>query len=56
MRESENLERQFEPKSQDEFISPAIGTTIIFQKDAPGSITLIIRKNGVESKAERRTS
>jgi CubicO group peptidase (beta-lactamase class C family) len=56
MRESENLERQFEPKSQDEFISPAIGTTIIFQKDEPGSVALIIRKNGVESKAERRTS
>jgi CubicO group peptidase (beta-lactamase class C family) len=53
MRESENLERQFEPRSQDEFVSPAIGTTIIFQKDEQGSIILTIRKSGVETKARK---
>ena len=51
MRESENLERQFEPKSQDEFVSPAIGTTIVFQKDEKGNVCLTIRKGGTETRA-----
>jgi CubicO group peptidase (beta-lactamase class C family) len=53
MRESENLERQFEPRSQDEFFSPAIGTTIVFQKDEQGSVILTIRKDGVETRARK---
>jgi len=53
MRESENLERQFEPRSQDEFFSPAIGTTIVFQKDEKGNIILTIRKNGTETLARK---
>ena len=51
MRESENLERQFEPRSQDEFVSPAIGTTIVFQKDEKGNVCLTIRKGGTETRA-----
>ncbi|OGD37020.1 MAG: hypothetical protein A2V45_03030, partial [Candidatus Aminicenantes bacterium RBG_19FT_COMBO_58_17] len=43
MREAETLERQFEPRSQDEFVSPAIGTTIVFEKDEKGNIILTIR-------------
>jgi len=53
MRESENLERQFEPRSQDEFVSPAIGTTIVFQKDKEGNVILTIRKNGTETQARK---
>jgi hypothetical protein len=53
MRESENLERQFEPRSQDEFFSPVIGTTIIFQKDEKGNVSLTIRKDGLETRARK---
>jgi CubicO group peptidase (beta-lactamase class C family) len=53
MRESENLERQFEPKSQDEFFSPPIGTTIIVQKDEKGELVLVIKKNGTETRARK---
>ena len=53
MRESENLERQFEPRSQDEFVSPPIGTTIVFQKDKEGNVILTIRKNGTETQARK---
>jgi CubicO group peptidase (beta-lactamase class C family) len=53
MRESENLERQFESRSQDEFVSPAIGTTIVFQKDEGGSVVLVIKKNGTETRARK---
>jgi CubicO group peptidase (beta-lactamase class C family) len=56
MRESQSLERQFEPRSQSEFASPAIGTTVIFQQDDQGSVALIIRKNGVETKARKEAS
>jgi hypothetical protein len=51
MRESGNLERQFEPTSQIEFFSPAIGTTIIFRKDEKENVVLTIRKNGTEARA-----
>jgi len=51
MRESENLDRQFEPRSQNEFVSPAIGTTIIFEKDEKGNVSLTIKKNGTETRA-----
>ena len=53
MRESENLEREFEPRSQSEFFSPPIGTMIIFKKDEKGEIVLMIRKNGMESRAKK---
>jgi CubicO group peptidase (beta-lactamase class C family) len=53
MRESENLERQFEPRSQDEFVSPAIGTVIVFQRDEEGNLDLVIKKNGVETRARK---
>ena len=53
MRESENLDRQFEPRSQNEFISPAIGTTIIFKKDEKEDLILVIRKNGAETRAKK---
>ena len=53
MRESQNLDRQFEPRSQDEFFSPPIGTTIIFQKDEKGNVSLTIRKNGAETRATK---
>jgi CubicO group peptidase (beta-lactamase class C family) len=51
MRESENLDRQFEPKSQDEFFSPPIGTTIVFEKDEEGKLAIVIRKGGTETRA-----
>jgi hypothetical protein len=53
MRESESLERQFEPRSQHEFVSPAIGTTILFQKDEKGDVSLTIRKGGTETRAKK---
>jgi hypothetical protein len=53
MRESENLERQFEPKSKNEFVSPAIGATIVFEKDDKGEFTLIIKKGGTETRAKK---
>jgi CubicO group peptidase (beta-lactamase class C family) len=53
MRESQNLDRQFEPRSQDEFFSPPIETTIIFQKDEGGSLVLVIKKNGTETRARK---
>ena len=53
MRESESLEREFEPRSQDEFFSPLIATAIIFQKDEKGHIFLTIKKNGTEERAEK---
>ena len=56
MRESGNLERQFEPTSQDEFFSPAIGTTIVFQKDEKGNVVLTIRKNGTKARAGKVAS
>jgi hypothetical protein len=53
MRESQNLDRQFESRSQDEFFSPPIGTTIVFQKDEKGNVILMIRKNGTETRARK---
>jgi len=53
LRESKNLERQFEPRSQDEFVSPPIGTTIVFEKDEKGNIILTIRKSGTETRARK---
>jgi CubicO group peptidase (beta-lactamase class C family) len=53
MRESGKLERQFEPRSQDEFFSPAIGTAIVFHKDKEGNVILTIRKNGTETRARK---
>ena len=56
MRESETLERQFEPRSQDEFVSPPIGTTIVFEKDEKGNIILTIRKSWTETRARKAAS
>jgi len=56
MRESETLERQFEPRSQDEFVSPPIGTTIVFEKDEKGNVSLTIRKSGTETRARKATA
>lgn len=53
MRESENLDRQFEPSSQDEFVSPAIGTTIVFEKDEKGNLALVIKKGETEIRAKK---
>ena len=53
MRESENLDRLFEPRSQNEFVSPAIGATIVFEKDEKGGFTLVIRKGGTETRATK---
>jgi len=53
MRESENLDRLFEPGSQNEFVSPAIGATAIFEKDEKGGFTLVIRKGGTETRARK---
>ena len=51
MRESESLESRFEPRSQNEFVSPAIGTAIVFEEDEGGRVVLTIRKNGAETRA-----
>jgi hypothetical protein len=56
MRESKALERQFEPRSQNEFFSPAIGTTILFEKGANGAILLTIKKAGSETHAKKARS
>ena len=53
MRESENLDRLFEPRSQNEFVSPAIGATVVFEKDEKGGFTLVIRKGGTETRARK---
>jgi CubicO group peptidase (beta-lactamase class C family) len=56
MRESENLERQFEPRSRNEFFSPAIGATVVFEKDEKGELTMIIKKGGTETRARKATA
>jgi hypothetical protein len=53
VREAGNLDRQFEPKSQDEFFSPPIGTTIVFEKDEKGELALVIKKGGTETRAKK---
>jgi len=56
MREAESLERQFEPRSRNEFFSPAIGATVVFEKDEKGEFTLIIKKGGTETRARKATA
>jgi CubicO group peptidase (beta-lactamase class C family) len=53
MRESENLEREFEPRSKDEFVSPAIGATIVFERAENGDLVMIIKKSGLETRARK---
>jgi hypothetical protein len=53
MRESENLDRQFEPRSQNEFVSPAIGATIVFEKVENGDLFMVIKKSGAEVRAKK---
>jgi CubicO group peptidase (beta-lactamase class C family) len=48
LRESEALEREFEPRANSEFFSPPISTTISFSRDKGGKPLLIIRKAGRE--------
>ncbi|MEW5900777.1 MAG: serine hydrolase domain-containing protein, partial [Acidobacteriota bacterium] len=56
LRESEKLERQFEPKSQNEFSSPPIGATILFEKDSAGNTKLTIKKGEAIARATKLSS
>jgi len=51
LRESGRLEREFEPRSEIEFIQPIIGASISFEKDPTGRPALVIKKNGTETRA-----
>ncbi|MHB8056149.1 MAG: serine hydrolase domain-containing protein [Candidatus Aminicenantales bacterium] len=51
LRESGGLEREFDPRSESEFIQPIIGATILFDKDPAGRAILVIKKNGAETRA-----
>ena len=51
IREADGLEREFEPQSENEFTQPIIGASIVFQKDAAGTIALTVKKNGIETRA-----
>jgi CubicO group peptidase (beta-lactamase class C family) len=53
LRESEILERPFEPRSETEFFSPAIGASIEFRR-APEGTVLVIRKDGAETTAKKK--
>jgi CubicO group peptidase (beta-lactamase class C family) len=53
LRESDGLDREFEPRSETEFAQPIVGVTIVFQKNPAGAVELIIKKGGVETKAEK---
>lgn len=51
LRSSESLEREFEARSAAEFSSALIGTTILFEKDGRGAVSLVLRKDGGELRA-----
>lgn len=51
LRESDGLERQFEPRSEEEFISPLIGASIIFRKETAGATVMVIKKGEKEFRA-----
>jgi CubicO group peptidase (beta-lactamase class C family) len=51
LRESDGLERQFEPRSDEEFVSPPIGASIVFRKEANGPMVMIIKKGEKELRA-----
>jgi hypothetical protein len=53
IRESDGLEREFEPRSETEFAQPIIGAAIVFLKNSSGAVVLTIKKGGVETRAEK---
>jgi hypothetical protein len=53
IRESDGLEREFESRSETEFVQPIIGASIIFQKNPAGAGALTIKKGGAETRAEK---
>ena len=53
LRESDGLEREFEPRSETEFAQPIVGVMIVFQKNPAGAAALTIKKGGVETRAEK---
>ncbi len=48
LREAAGLERDFEPRSEAEFVQPLIGASVSFGKDASGKAFLVIKKGGKE--------
>lgn len=53
IRESDGLEREFEPRSETEFAQPIIGASIVFRRNPSGAVVLTIQKAGVETRAEK---
>ena len=53
LRESDGLDREFEPRSETEFAQPIVGVTIVFRKNPAGAVILTIKKGGVETGAEK---
>jgi len=51
LRESDALERQFEPRSDEEFAAPVIGASIVFRKETGGAMVMIIKKSEKEIRA-----
>jgi CubicO group peptidase (beta-lactamase class C family) len=51
LRESDDLEREFEPRPDGGFFSPSIGAAIRFGRDEGGRAILVILKNGREVRA-----
>jgi CubicO group peptidase (beta-lactamase class C family) len=53
LRESDGLERQFEPRSDEEFVAPPIGASIVFRKEPNGPVVMIIKKGEKELRARK---
>jgi CubicO group peptidase (beta-lactamase class C family) len=51
LRESDGLERQFEPRSDEEFVAPPIGASIVFRKEPTGPVVMILKKGEKELRA-----
>jgi len=51
LREAAGLERDFEPRSEAEFIQPLIGASVSFGNDPSGKAFLVIKKGGKEIRA-----
>jgi hypothetical protein len=51
LRESDGLERLFEPRSDEEFTAPLIGASIVFGKEPAGATVMVIKKGEKEFRA-----
>ncbi len=54
LRESDSLERDFEPRSETEFASPILGTKILFSRDPDGTVVITLSREGAETRAVKK--